>query len=85
LEQIAEARRLKIATIIDHCEKIKEKEPARDFSTLAKDVPAGKLIQLKAALRKCKDADGKFLLKPAKELLGDDADYDELRLARLLL
>ena len=85
LEQIAEARRLKKATIVDHCEKIKEKDPNLDFSPLAKDVPAGKLIQLKAALRKCKDADGKFLLKPAKELLGDDADYDELRLARLLL
>lgn len=85
VEEIAEKRNLKAGTIIDHCEKIKEKNPNLDFASLVKDIPAGKLIQLKAALRKCKDADGKFPLKPAKELLGEDADYDELRLVRLLL
>ena len=45
----------------------------------------GKLIQLKAALKKNKDANGLYPLTPAKELVGDDATYEELRLARLLL
>jgi ATP-dependent exoDNAse (exonuclease V) alpha subunit len=85
LLQIARERNLNVGTILDHCEKMKEKGSAPDFSCLAKDIPTGKLIQLKATLRKGKDADGKYPLAPAKELLGDEATYDELRLARLLL
>ena len=53
--------------------------------SLAKDIPTGKLIQLKSTLKKCKDERGGYPLKPAKELIGDDATYDELRLARLLI
>lgn len=85
LEDVVDARKLKAATILDHCEKIKEKSGPVDFSDLAKKIPAGKLIQMKSALRKCKDAEGNYPLKPAMELAGDDISYDELRLARLLL
>ena len=85
LVQIARERNLNVGTILEHCEKIKAKDPAVDFSGLAKDIPMGKLIQLKAALKKNKDANGLYPLTPAKELVGDDATYEELRLARLLL
>ena len=86
LEEIASARKLKASTVIEHCEKIKEKDATADFSGLAKNVPAGKLIQMKAALRKYRDGEGNYPLKPAMELIGQDAaTFDELRLARLLL
>jgi len=86
LEEIMLARKLKASTVIEHCEKIKEKGGPVDFSGLAKNVPAGKLIQMKAALRKNRDSEGNYPLKPAMELIGQDAaTFDELRLARLLL
>lgn len=85
LVQIARERNLNVGTILDHCEKMKEKNQASDFSNLAKSVPFGKLIQLKATLKKYKDENGRYPITPAKELLGDEATYEELRLARLLL
>jgi hypothetical protein len=85
LSMIAAVRKLKPGTILDHCEKMKEKNPTIDFSNLAKEIPPGKMIQMKSALKKCKTEDGKYPLKPAMELLGEEADYDELRLARLML
>jgi hypothetical protein len=85
LLQIARQRSLNVGTILDHCEKIKEKDRAFNFSNLTKDIPTGKLIQLKAALKKYKDENGKYPLTPAKELVGDDATYEELRVARLLI
>jgi uncharacterized protein YpbB len=85
IEEIAAARKLKIGTIIDHCEKIKKKDPSFDFSGLARDVPSGKMIQMKAALKKCKTESGGYSLSPAMELLAGAASYEELRLARLFL
>jgi len=85
LIQIARERSLNTATIIDHCEKIKEKDPAINLKNLAKDIPTGKLIQLKSILKKCKDENGRYPLTPAKEMAGDEVTYDELRLARLLI
>jgi len=85
LEEIAAARKLKEATIIDHCEKIKALETGFDFSHLAKNMPAGRLIQLKAAVRKCRGEDGNYPLKPVMDLLAGEATYEELRLARLLI
>ncbi len=86
LEELVFARNMKASTIIDHCEKMKETGLAKDFSCLVKNFGMGKMIQLKAALRKCRNAEGCYPLKPAMELVGQDfASYDELRLARLLL
>jgi ATP-dependent DNA helicase PIF1 len=85
LVSIARARDLNVGTVLDHCEKMKVKDPAADFSKLAKDIPTGKLIQLKSVLKKCKDGNGGYPLAPAKGLVGDDATYEELRLARLLI
>ena len=85
LVQIARERNLNVGTILDHCEKMKEKGLALDFAKLAKDIPTGKLIQMKAVLKRGKDENGRYPITPAKELLGDEATYEELRLARLLL
>lgn len=86
LEEIVFARNMKASTIIDHCEKMKETGLVKDFSCLVKNFGMGKMIQLKAALRKCRSSDGYYPLKPAMELVGQDfASFDELRLARLLL
>jgi len=86
LEEIVFTRNMKASTIIDHCEKMKEKGQWSDFTCLAKNFGTGKMIQLKAALRKCRNDDGFYPLTPAMELAGREfASYDELRLARLLL
>jgi len=85
LVQIARERNLNVGTILDHCEKMKEKGVPPDFVKLAKDIPTGKLIQIKAVLKRGKDENGRYPITPAKELLGDEATYEELRLARLLI
>ncbi|MCU0653260.1 MAG: AAA family ATPase [Candidatus Pacebacteria bacterium] len=85
LEAIARERSLNIGTIIDHCEKIKETNPAVDFSRLAASIPFGQLIAMKAALKKGKTDEGQYPLKPAMLLIGDGVSYDQLRLARLLI
>ncbi len=85
LGEIARRRGLKVSTILNHCEKIKEKDPAFDLSSLAKNISLDKLGRLMAVLAKCKDVDGRCPLGPAKELVGDGATYEELRLARILM
>jgi ATP-dependent exoDNAse (exonuclease V) alpha subunit len=85
LVEIAAARKLKPATIIKHCEKIKSKDPEFDFSRLAKHISGAKLAALKTILKKIKNKDNFYPLKPAMELAGDGVSYDELRLARLLI
>lgn len=84
--RIADVRRLKLATVISHCEKIKAKDPKFNFSDLAKEIPIGKLAAAKAALRNCRAEDGCYPLAPAMELLGDGfISYEQLRLVRLQL
>ena len=84
-DEISEIRKLKTATIIDHCEKIKAKFPDFDFSALAGKMPPAQLEKMKIALKKCQNENGQYPLKPAMELLDGAVGYDQLRLARLLL
>lgn len=84
LVQIARERGLHVETILDHCEKIKKDYPTTDFSRLAKNIPMGKMIQMKSALKKSKTDNG-YTLKPAMIIAGDDVSYEDLRLVRLLL
>ena len=84
-DEIAAIRKLKTATIIDHCEKIKAKFPDFDFSALAGKMPPAQLEKMKIALKKCQNENGQYPLKPAMELLDGAVGYDQLRLVRLLL
>lgn len=85
LDEIVSLRNLKLGTVLDHLEKLKEKEPKTDFSSLEKSVPKARLQKIQNALRKGGMHGGTYLLSPAKTILGKDASYEEIRIARLLL
>jgi ATP-dependent exoDNAse (exonuclease V) alpha subunit len=79
IKKIAKQRGLTEETIISHLEKIKEKK---------EDVDLEYLRPLKNRFEKIKTAfqkSGDWLLSPAREILGKDFSYKEIRIARLFL
>ena len=86
LKEIASARNLKVATIVDHLEKLKKSKLMTDFSSLAKEIPSNRLQEITTALSQQHNTENDtYHLAPARALLGDDYSYDEIRLARLLI
>lgn len=85
LGKIAEARGLKKSTILEHLEKLKQKNPKADLSSFVKDISPIKLKKIKEAFEKSDQGDGKRPLSPVKEILGDGYSYDEIKLVRLVL
>ncbi len=77
LAEISQRRGLAASTIIQHLEKLTEQ--GLDILYLA-PVPE-RLEKIKQAFAQC----GDFPLTPAKDCLGDDFSWDELRLVRLIL
>jgi ATP-dependent exoDNAse (exonuclease V) alpha subunit len=81
IKDMAKTRELTENTIISHFEKLLEDENKPDLDYLKKDFPTKRLNEIKKAFKKSGDTK----LSPVKEILGDDFDFDEIRLARLFL
>lgn len=79
--EIAKRRELKIETITAHLEKIVCSEGQSVVEYLKTAVPADRLEKIKTAFSKS----GDLRLSLAKEILGDNYSYGEIRLARLFL
>ncbi len=85
LKEIVAIRALKLGTILDHLEKIKENDPTVELSPLEKNMPKARLQKIIQALNKSGMHGGVYLLTPAKALLSKDISFEEIRIARLLL
>jgi len=79
IEEIANRRTCVPGTIIDHIEKIVKKNPDLDIEYLRPDLK--RLDKIKEAFEKSQT----WNLTPARDLLGDEFSFDELRLARIFL
>lgn len=79
LEQIAQARGLKVGSIVNHLEKAFELGVMRDLSSLS--IPVERLNRIEQAFKKC----GNDFLTPAREILGEDYSFNEIRVGRLVL
>jgi ATP-dependent exoDNAse (exonuclease V) alpha subunit len=73
LEEIVKKRKLKLATILEHLEKLKKKAGPK------------RIGMMKKAILKFKTETGGYPLARVKEQLGEKATYEELRIARLFL
>jgi len=85
LKEIIAIRGLKLGTILDHLEKLKENDSTLDLSLIEKNIPKARLQKIIQALKKSGMHGGVYLLTPAKALLGKDVSFEEIRIARLLL
>lgn len=81
IKEMAKERGMTEDTIIRHLEELKKSGEKIDLDYLKKDFDKKKLDKILKAFKKI--GDGK--LTPAKEILGDDFGYDELKVARLFL
>ncbi|MFZ2188390.1 MAG: DNA helicase RecQ, partial [Candidatus Moraniibacteriota bacterium] len=79
LGRIASERKLSLATIIAHIEKLKESGEEIEIEHLR--LPEKRFQEIKAAFEKS----GGALLSPVLNILGEDYSYEELRVARLFL
>lgn len=79
LKEMATIRGVKISQIISHLEKALEDGEKLDWSRL--NLPEQRLMNITQAFKQS----GGFLLAPARALLGEEYDYDEIRLARLII
>jgi predicted ATPase len=85
LAEIAATRELKEGTIIDHLEKLAEREPDLNLAHIEKTFSKTRLQKMTQALVKSGMEGGAYRLTPAKVILGDGFSFEEIRLARLLL
>ena len=85
-KDIAKERGLKLGTILDHIEKIKEADPKYNIYNLQNSISKTKFKEIYNAFHKIGVSEGeKYKLAPVKELLGPKYSYDDLRLVRLFL
>lgn len=94
LAEIAEARGLKVKTIVVHIEELRQSDPAIDISHLKKEISAERFKKIAAAFRKAAASSASssalkpgalFPLSPVKSILGDNFSFDEIRLVRLFI
>jgi len=85
LREIMKERNLTAGTILDHLEKIKEKEPNIPLQYLGQDLTVTRVKKIRQALSSGGMVAGKYLLGPAKNILGSSFSYEEIRLVRLLM
>lgn len=84
LEEIAAARGMAVGTIIVHLEKLKDQRQMPDISYMIKEPDRRRYLGMKRVIAASRTKDGKYPLSYAKQLL-EDASWEELRLARLLI
>ena len=85
LKEIAKARGVKIETVIAHLEKLKETNFNPNLSNIKKGISVSRFQKIKNALLKSGMEGGVYRISPAKQILGSDFSYEEIRLARLFL
>ncbi|MFA6269812.1 MAG: helix-turn-helix domain-containing protein [Candidatus Paceibacterota bacterium] len=86
LKEIAKERGLKLGSILDHIEKIKEKDPNYNIYNLRDNLTKNKFKEIYNAFRKIGIGEGEgYRLAPVKEILGAKYSYEDLRLVRLFL
>jgi len=86
LKEIAKERGLKLGTILDHIEQIREKDPSYNIYNLRNGITKNKFKEIYNAFRKIGVSEGElYKLAPAKNLLGLKYSYEDLRLVRLFL
>lgn len=86
LKSIAKKRGVKIDTVLDTIEKIKEKDPKFNLYNLRNEISKNKFKEIYLAFRKIGISEGeKYKLAPVKEILGPKYSYTDLRLVRLFL
>lgn len=84
IKEMAKKRGMTEGTIINHLEKLAEKgNGAIDLSYLKLDGP--RMDTIKTVFETLRKKTGEARLAPARNILGRDFSYDELRLARLFL
>lgn len=81
IAEIARCRGMAKATIISHLEKLLERGERLNLAYLCSGIKHDRLIKIKNAFEKS----GGLKLSPAREILGENFSYDELRLVRLSL
>ena len=79
VEQIAKKRCMEKSTVVDHLERLSEDGMDIDLRPMLP--PAEKVGEIRKAFEEM----GGELLKPIKELLGDDYSYDEIKMVRIFL
>lgn len=86
LKDIVSKRGLKLGTILDHIEQIKEAEPKYNIYNLQNGISKNKFKEIWNAFCKVGTSDGGiYKLAPVKAELGAKYSYDDLRLVRLFL
>jgi len=86
LKDIVKERGLKLGTILDHIEQIKEKDPRYNIYNLQSSITKNKFKEIWSAFKKVGTSDGGiYKLAPVKAVLGSKYSYDDLRLVRLFL
>ncbi len=86
LKDIVKERGLKLGTILDHIEKIKEKNQNYNIYNLRGSITKNKFKEIYNAFRKVGVSEGeRYKLAPVKDLLGSKYSYEDLRLVRLFL
>jgi len=86
LKDIVNKRGLKLGTILDHVEQIKELEPTYNIYNLQSNISKNKFKEIWSAFRKVGTSDGgMYKLAPVKVELGSKYSYEDLRLVRLFL
>jgi len=86
IKDIVKARGLKLGTILDHVEQIKEEDPNYNIYNLRDGIPKARFREIYNAFRKVGMSEGGFYrTAPVKELLGSKYSYEDLRLVRLFL
>jgi uncharacterized protein YpbB len=79
IKEIADSRGLSEETIINHLEKLVDDKKYIDLEYLRP--PRKRFEKIKMAFKKSEN----LFLTPAREILGDDFSYQEIRIARLFL
>jgi ATP-dependent exoDNAse (exonuclease V) alpha subunit len=86
LKDIAKERGLKLGTILDHIEKMKEADPNYNIYNLRDSLSKTKFREIYSAFKKLGlSEEGFYKMAPVKELLGPKFSYEDLRLVRLFL
>ncbi|MBU6370804.1 MAG: AAA family ATPase [Patescibacteria group bacterium] len=85
LREIVSHKGVTLGTILDHIEKILDKEPDFDIAHLRDEVPPGKFKKIYLTFRDMFGENRELLLAPVKNKLGAGFTYEELRLVRLFV
>ncbi len=86
LDEVARVRNLTLGTILGHLEKLVEKkliDPQRELLYLRPE--ERRFEKIKTTLEAVTTEEGNIPLSPAREILGEDFSFEELRLVRLFL